>query len=180
MELIMKKLNLNQDSGFTLVELMVVVAIVGILSAVAIPNFKKYQAKSKTSEAKLALSGIYSAETSLQADYDYFGSCLNYAGFSPTPLYYAVGFNAANNTTNGAIRTNGGTLCTNADTFVWPATKSVGGQTETTVSAGTVANTGDSFTAQAEGHISADVAAAVNSVWTINEDKALVEGTQGY
>ena len=46
---------LGRQSGFTLVELMVVVAIIGLLSAVAIPNFKKYQAKSKISEAKLQL-----------------------------------------------------------------------------------------------------------------------------
>ena len=43
------------DTGMSLVELMIVVAIIGILSSVAIPNFKKYQAKSKTSEAKLQL-----------------------------------------------------------------------------------------------------------------------------
>ena len=35
-------INRNQD-GFTLVELMVVVAIIGLLSSIAIPNFKKYQ-----------------------------------------------------------------------------------------------------------------------------------------
>ena len=42
----------SKEKGFTLVELMVVVAIIGLLSAVAIPNFQKYQARSKTSEAK--------------------------------------------------------------------------------------------------------------------------------
>jgi len=41
--------SLKRQDGFTLVELMVVVAIIGLLSAVAVPNFKKYQAKAKTS-----------------------------------------------------------------------------------------------------------------------------------
>jgi type IV pilus assembly protein PilA len=53
---------LKHQKGFTLVELMVVVAIIGLLSAVAVPNFKKYQAKAKISEAKLQLSALYTAQ----------------------------------------------------------------------------------------------------------------------
>lgn len=41
----------NKNSGFTLVELMIVVAIIGILAAVAIPAFSKYIKKSRTAEA---------------------------------------------------------------------------------------------------------------------------------
>ena len=50
--------------GFTLIELMIVVAIIGILAAIAIPNFLRFQAKSKQSEAKTNLSGIFTAEES--------------------------------------------------------------------------------------------------------------------
>jgi type IV pilus assembly protein PilA len=57
----MRRLFKSAQEGFTLVELMVVVAIIGVLSAVAVPNFKKYQAKSKSSEAKLQLSAAYTA-----------------------------------------------------------------------------------------------------------------------
>lgn len=91
--------SLKRQEGFTLVELMVVVAIIGLLSAVAVPNFKKYQAKAKMSEAKLQLSAIYTAESAFYSDYNIYHNCLTYMGFDPGPesrnRYYAVGFNTA-------------------------------------------------------------------------------------
>lgn len=86
----------QRESGFTLVELMIVVAIIGLLSAVAIPNFKKYQARAKISEAKLQLASIYTAEAAFFSDYNMYAACLRYMGFDPDPerfnRYYAVGF----------------------------------------------------------------------------------------
>lgn len=104
----MKKLiaSLKRQDGFTLVELMVVVAIIGLLSAVAVPNFKKYQAKAKVSEAKLQLSALYTAESAFFSDYNIYHNCLTYMGFDPGPeaanRYYAIGFvsAAANINTN--------------------------------------------------------------------------------
>jgi prepilin-type N-terminal cleavage/methylation domain-containing protein len=51
-------------AGFTLVELMIVVVILGILAAVAIPAFTRYVKRSKTSEATGSLSKIYQGEVS--------------------------------------------------------------------------------------------------------------------
>lgn len=53
---------IRNKKGFTLIELMIVVAIIAILAAIAIPNFLKFQAKSKQSEARTMLTGIYEAE----------------------------------------------------------------------------------------------------------------------
>jgi type IV pilus assembly protein PilA len=63
-----KKLH-NRRGGFTLIELMIVVAIIGILAAIAIPNFLKFQLKAKTSEGKTNLAAIRTAEESVFAEF---------------------------------------------------------------------------------------------------------------
>ena len=59
----------KRNKGFTLIELMIVVAIIGILAAIAIPNFLRFQLKAKTSEGKVNLAALRTAEESYIAEF---------------------------------------------------------------------------------------------------------------
>ncbi len=149
-------LDRNQQ-GFTLIELMIVVAIIGILAAIAIPNFLKYQAKSRQAEAKIILGGIFVAETS------YFGEQARYGSFAEVGFYLAGSTNLytylslACGVAGGA---NGGTA--GVDTI----NAGVGGvQAEGTPAA---LNSANGFTAPAAAQLDTDT---VLDQWHVNNAK---------
>ncbi|RMH06731.1 MAG: prepilin-type N-terminal cleavage/methylation domain-containing protein [Nitrospirae bacterium] len=137
-------LQLNQ-TGFSLTELMIVVAIIGILALVAIPNFMRYQARAKQTEAKTNLVAIHTGEIAYFAENNTYIDDFNAIGFAVTGssqrYYYELG------------KAKSGKL---------PP-----GCTASTLDQ--VSPTG--FTAVAIGNIDGDPTC---DVWTINEQKTLV------
>ena len=163
--------------GFTLIELMIVVAIIGILAAIAIPNFLKFQAKSKQSEAKSNLGAIFTGQTS------YFGEYGAYSNFtainwspSGTPRYrYTL---AGNGAVDNVLRIGATDTPVTIPAGVWDGNKNnvttPGTTTLITPATPVIDNaaTPPTFTAGAYGVISSNN--ANSDCWSINPARQLV------
>ena len=99
--------------GFTLIELMIVVAIIGILAAIAIPNFIRFQARSKQSEAKTNLKAIFTAQKAFFQEKDRFSSLTGEVGFEPERNNRYAYFLAA----SGTIEDRTNSVITQATTY---------------------------------------------------------------
>jgi len=70
----------KEEKGFTLIELMIVVAIIGILAAIAIPQFASYRERAFNSAAISDLKGSQGAEELLYVDYQIYGGSVAATG----------------------------------------------------------------------------------------------------
>jgi type IV pilus assembly protein PilA len=79
----------NENEGFTLIELMIVVAIISILASIALPNFLLFQCKSKQTEAKVGLGALFISEKTFLAEQSTYGTDLVTIGWAPegSPMY---------------------------------------------------------------------------------------------
>jgi len=155
----LSKLRKNRK-GFTLIELMIVVAIIGILAAIAIPNFLRFQAKSKQSEAKTNLGGIFTGQTAYLGEKDLYGTFaqIAWAPIGTTQRYtYYSGYNNALTDFVAAPAPIGKTD--------WVGGSYTPAQTQPS------GTTPGMFTVGAIGNVDTDTTL---DVWTITESKALV------
>ena len=102
---------MNAQKGFTLIELMIVIAIIGILAAIAIPQYQNYIAKSQVSRAMGETAAIKTAvESCLNEGKTAQGACPLGVTTSNIQTITVQGAAPATDGTNGAALTTGATI----------------------------------------------------------------------
>lgn len=95
--------------GFTLIELMIVIAIIAFLAMVSVPSLKKFLAKAKRTEAHLNLSALATAEKVYWAEHGTYTDDLQALGWKPEgEVQYSYGFPGAEGKNNIIGKLGGG------------------------------------------------------------------------
>ena len=109
-----------QRTGFSLIELMIVVAIMAFLAMIAVPNFMRFLSKAKRAEAYMNLSSIYAAEKAYFAEHGTYSPALSGPGgigWKPEgykgggkneKFYYTYGFSGAEGSNHFSGKLGGG------------------------------------------------------------------------
>lgn len=116
----------KNPKGFTLVELMLVVALIGMLASIASVNYQKFASRARIVEAKLLLANLYLMEQLVSADQTSYTGCLGAGGGAPEGFvagggggsrYYTVGLHQGD-WDDPYCGPNGNEICS---VLVWPA-----------------------------------------------------------
>jgi type IV pilus assembly protein PilA len=172
------------NKGFSMIELMVVVAIIGIIMTIALPNYQKFKSKAKQTSAKAELTGVFMAEQNFSIEYGRYHRNLPYVGYVPDGIpmvtvgtsqcptttaseitstrYYNVGFTTDEVAAVGSLGTP---ACSNR--HFYPSTVVANAPTGADTAAGT-------FVAVASGELDGRL-----DVWQIDQNKSLRNTTNG-
>lgn len=187
MEVLLKRLEnrkIYSSGGFSLIELMIVVAIIGILATIAIPNYQKFQRRARQTEARGTLGAIHTSVKSYIAEYGAATASFHLMGYGPDGrILYNCGW--ADNAGAAAPRdtrpvvagltplSNTQQSCGNPQ--IAPTclddTASIGAGADPA----TIAPAGAVFTAECRGNIGGNQV----DVWTINEFKTMTNTQDG-
>ena len=178
---------LSNNKGFSLIELMVVVAIIAILSTIAIPSYNNFQAKARQKEGFSLLGAYYTAAQASRAEMGAFPGNFLETGFQPSgTLHYRV--TAADNAgfvprygtrlNAGCVATNGGCTGTPAlsTPFVIWQEETVGAYVPAAPAGCVAAATNLAFLACVGGIIKT---AAGSDIYSINQLKTLTMVADG-
>jgi prepilin-type N-terminal cleavage/methylation domain-containing protein len=158
------KNKLKSNAGFSLVELMVVIAIIGILTTIAVPSLSRFQESARKVQAKTELSSMYTLYTATHLtvnDYtnmDLFDVGFKLSGTQPE-RYYASGVSGTEVTWASGI-VDGDTFVPRGDNKCAAANAPVGARGAAT------------FTLQSTG---CPLDSSTLNTWSIDQDRALTE-----
>src|SRR4051812_34794702 len=110
--------------AFTLVELLITVAIIGVLATIGVPTYRKMIQKAKQTEAKTNLAALYKMEAAFYAETNTYGTNLTSVGFTPETAEGTLISGASINNYPGLMYTTGftqnGGACAPITPFFYP------------------------------------------------------------
>lgn len=186
---------LTSNKGFTLVELLIVVAIIGVLASQGVPAYKRMIQKSKKGEAQVMLGNIWTAESAFFSEYGMYGNNLFRMGaaMEGSNFIYVAGFvsSSCGGSPNSIVPTT-----TNAPSLPVQYSSDTGtyfkigrvGQTICAPVTNAMGEAPTTFSATATGYIRGGSMDTMNAcgtgvsncdVWTMNNDRTIANATDG-